>query len=62
MTVSVVGGVLHNIGQIITAMVIMETSQIVFYLPVLLISGTIAGVVIGLTASLIVKRMERVKL
>lgn len=62
MTVSVVGGVLHNIGQIITAMVIMETSQIVFYLPVLLISGSIAGVVIGLTASLIVKRMERVKL
>lgn len=62
MTVSVVGGVLHNIGQIITAMVIMETSQIVFYLPVLLISGTIAGVVIGLTASLIVKRMERIKL
>ena len=62
MTVSVVGGVLHNVGQIITAMVIMETSQIIYYLPVLLISGTIAGVVIGLTASLIVKRMERIKL
>lgn len=62
LTVSVVGGVLHNIGQILTAMAIMETSQIIYYLPVLLISGTIAGVVIGLTASLIVKRMERIKL
>ena len=62
LTVSVVGGVLHNIGQVITAMAIMETSQIIYYLPVLLISGTIAGVVIGLTASLIVKRMERIKL
>lgn len=62
LTVSVVGGVLHNIGQVLTAMAIMETSQIIYYLPVLLISGTIAGVVIGLTASLIVKRMERIKL
>lgn len=61
-TVSVAGGVLHNIGQIITAIVIMETSQIVFYLPVLLVSGTIAGVVIGLAASLIVKRLDKLKI
>ena len=62
LTVSVVGGVLHNVGQIITAVFIMETSQIIFYLPILLISGTVAGVIIGLLAALIVKRMERVKL
>lgn len=61
-TVSVVGGVLHNIGQIITAVLIMETAQLIYYLPVLLISGSIAGMVIGLTASLIVKRMESVKI
>ena len=60
-TVSVVGGVLHNIGQIVTAMIVMETSQIVFYLPVLLISGTIAGVVIGIASALIVKRLDRLK-
>lgn len=60
-TVSVAGGVLHNIGQIITAIVIMETSQIIFYLPVLLISGTIAGVVIGIAASLIVQRLDKLK-
>jgi heptaprenyl diphosphate synthase len=60
--VSVVGGVLHNVGQIIMAIIIMETSQIIYYLPVLLISGTIAGVLIGVGAALIVKRLERVKL
>ena len=60
-TVSVVGGVLHNIGQTVTAMIVMETSQIVFYLPVLLISGTIAGVVIGIASALIVKRLDRLK-
>ena len=60
--VSVVGGVLHNIGQIAVACVIMGTGLIVSYLPVLLISGTIAGVLIGFVAGLLVKKLEKVKL
>ena len=61
-TVSVVGGVLHNVGQIAIACIIMETGLLVYYLPVLLISGTIAGVVIGFVAGLLVKKLEKVKL
>ena len=60
--VSVIGGVLHNVGQILMAILVMETAQLIYYLPVLLITGTIAGVLIGVGASVIVKRMERVKL
>ena len=60
--VSVVGGVLHNVGQIATACVVMGTAQIVYYLPVLLISGTIAGVVIGFVAGLLVKKLDKFKL
>ena len=60
--VSVVGGVLHNVGQIATACVVMGTAQIVYYLPVLLISGTIAGVVIGFVAGLLVKKLDKLKL
>ncbi len=59
--VSVVGGVLHNVGQIATACVVMGTAQIAYYLPVLLISGTIAGVVIGLVAGLLVKKLDKLK-
>ena len=59
--VSVVGGVLHNIGQIATACVVMGTAQIVYYLPVLLISGTIAGVVIGFVSGLLVKKLDKLK-
>ena len=59
--VSVVGGVLHNIGQIATACVVMGTAQIVYYLPVLLISGTIAGVVIGFISGLLVKKLDKLK-
>lgn len=55
--VSVVGGVLHNVGQIALACWVTETAQIVYYLPVLLVSGVIAGVVIGLASALIVRRV-----
>jgi uncharacterized membrane protein len=40
----------------------METAQIAYYLPVLLISGTIAGILIGLTAAMILKRLDKMKL
>ena len=61
-TVSIVGGILHNIGQIIAACFWTNTAQIAYYLPVLLISGTIAGSVIGIIAGMLVKRLEKWKL
>lgn len=61
-TVSIVGGLLHNIGQIIAACLWTQTAQVAFYLPVLLISGTIAGTVIGLASGIIVKRSEKWRL
>lgn len=60
-TVSVIGGVLHNIGQIAVAILITETRQLVLYLPVLLISGVIAGVAIGIAAGLLIKRFENLR-
>ena len=60
--VSVAGGVLHNVGQIIAACLITETKQLLLYLPVLLITGTISGIVIGLTAGLLNKRIEKLKI
>ena len=60
--VSVAGGVLHNVGQIIVACLITETKQLLLYLPVLLITGTISGIVIGLTAGLLNKRIEKLKI
>ena len=59
--VSVVGGVLHNIGQIAVAVLWTQTPQVVLYLPILLITGTVAGVVIGLVAGLLTKRLEGYK-
>ena len=59
--VSIVGGILHNVGQILAACLWTETAEIALYLPVLLISGTIAGTLIGLVAGMLVKRLEKWK-
>ncbi len=56
--VSVVGGVFHNVGQIIVAMIMMETTGLIFYLPFLLVIGTISGVVIGIVSSMIIARIK----
>ena len=56
--VSVAGGVAHNIGQIGAAMVIMGTSAIIYYLPVLLITGVVAGIVIGIVGAMVTKRVK----
>ncbi len=60
-SVSVVGGVFHNVGQILMAWLMTDTEQIVYYLPVLLISGTAAGVLVGLVAGLLEKRVQDIK-
>ena len=47
---SMIGAVFHNIGQIIIAIVVTSTPEIVWYLPVLLLSGLISGCFTGLAA------------
>ena len=56
--VSVFGGVLHNAGQIAMAGVLMGTALIGYYLPFLVLSGTLAGVAIGVVAAILVKRIS----
>ncbi len=57
--VSVLGGVFHNIGQILVAIVVVETASLLYYLPILILSGTVAGVLIGILASVIIKHLEK---
>lgn len=57
-TVSVSGGVMHNIGQIAAACFMLSTNVVIYYLPFLLVSGTIAGIVVGIISALLVKRVR----
>jgi heptaprenyl diphosphate synthase len=58
--VSVLGGVFHNIGQILVAIVVLETKSLIYYLPVLLLAGTISGIAIGVLGGLVTKRIFHV--
>ena len=55
--VSAVGGVMHNVGQLICAGLILETINVMYYLPILIACGIIAGVIIGMITNLILKRI-----
>lgn len=56
---SIVGAVFHNIGQILVAIVVTGTPAIVSYLPVLLLSGIVAGLFTGLAAQYLIHRLEK---
>ncbi len=56
--VSVCGGVAHNIGQLLVAMAVLETESVWYYFPVLLISGSVAGVLIGLLGGWMTGRIQ----
>ena len=58
--VSVAGGVCHNIGQILMAMLLLETAELGYYLVVLTVTGTIAGILVGLCGSLLIKYTKNI--
>ena len=55
--VSICGGIFHNVGQILVAMVVVENMSIAYYMPVLLISGVITGCLIGIAAGEVKRRL-----
>lgn len=55
--VSVCGGVMHNVGQIAMASIMLSTNVVVYYLPFLILSGTLAGIAVGAAAALLINRV-----
>ncbi len=56
--VSVTGGVMHNVGQLLAAVFLLHSSVLLYYFPVLLAAGMAAGAVIGLLAGLVQQRIR----
>lgn len=57
--VSVAGGVFHNAGQILVAMVLLNTAEIGYYMIVLAVTGTVSGILVGLCGALVLKRFSK---
>jgi len=56
--VSVLGGIFHNIGQLLVAAWVTRTAGVFTYLPALLAAGVIAGALIGLLGGFVVERIN----
>lgn len=57
--VSIAGAVFHNLGQIIVAMLIVETFSVIYYFPVLMVTGVVTGLVIGIVSKELLKRLPK---
>lgn len=55
--VSMAGGVFHNLGQLLIAIFILSSLNLVYYLPVMIISGIAAGLVNGMVAWLLLQKI-----
>lgn len=60
--VSIAGGVAHNAGQVLVAIFLLDSTQIGYYMIILAITGTIAGVFIGLAGGLLIKKFRKIKI
>ena len=60
--ISAMGGVFHNVGQLIMAALVLESLSIGYYLPVLLISGLVTGILIGIISGEMLKRLNRIEM
>ena len=58
---SIIGAIAHNIGQVLMAIFITKTTSLAFYLPVLLLSGIIAGMFTGLTSQYLIIKLNIIK-
>lgn len=57
--VSIIGGITHNVGQIIVAMIYVNNTSLIYYLPFLTLSGVVSGTLIGILGALIIKRLNK---
>lgn len=61
MGISMAGGVSHNVGQLVVAMLVVETFSVGYYLPVLLVAGLVTGFLIGVAAGEMLKRLLNIQ-
>lgn len=58
--VSAMGGVMHNVGQLLVAVFVVKTYGIFYYVPVLVTAGLAVGFIIGSAAALVLPYIQRI--
>ena len=57
--VSMVGGVTHNLGQIVIAVFVVENVRVAYYFSILAVSGLVTGILIGILSSELLRRVRK---
>lgn len=60
--VSVTGAVFHNLGQIIVAILILDTVEVGYYMLVLTLTGVVSGILVGILSAILLKRTKNLKI
>ena len=60
-TVSMAGGVTHNIGQVLVAIAVLGTQQLYYYMAVLVAVGAACGALTGICASSVMKHLKYIR-
>ncbi|MCL6457844.1 MAG: Gx transporter family protein, partial [Gorillibacterium sp.] len=60
--ISIVGGIAHNVGQLFAASIVLGSTTIFYYLPLLLISGVVTGVFVGIATTYLVGSISKLGL
>ena len=55
-TVSMMGGAAHNVGQVGMAMLMLQTKQLLYYMAVLILVGLACGALTGVCANAVMRR------
>ena len=58
MGTSIIGGVSHNIAQLLVAMFVVSNKVVLYYMPVLIIAGVITGAMIGILSQRVVNILK----
>ncbi len=56
--ISIIGGVMHNLGQVIMASLLLDSGSIMYYMAVLTVTGTVSGALVGILAGIIITRID----
>ena len=60
-TVSMVGGVMHNVGQVAMAMLMLNTSRLMYYMAILMLVGLATGALTGICAHQVMKHLKHMR-
>ena len=60
-TVSMVGGVMHNVGQVVMAMLMLSTTRLMYYLAILMFAGLATGGLTGVCAHQVMKNLRHIR-